>query len=341
LLTISADDYLRQYPAEGTFLKFPVSSKIFSGPNLYIYNIHILKDILLAGIHGIPISKTGYVIGDRFINLDVQKLLMQLSQIPEEDLESAFIFKEKCLPLYSDWAGGFWHWMMENLPIVMLTEDSGYDGYYLIHPASFARESIELLGVPSERILEYRGGHLFVETLYLPQRFAGGDIEPDILLSLRQKLLDTIEPSLKGGPDQRIYISRNKLNTRRRIVVNEDELSEVIAPYGFKTVYMEQISLKEQIALMSRANVLITPHGAGMVHTLFMPPQSLVIELFAPTYINPTMLSAIKLLKHRYFIIPSYLNEPAYKLGGNIEAFLQVIEITLNRELGAVDAGKD
>lgn len=244
------------------------------------------------------------------------------------------------MPLYGDWANGFWHWMIENLPMVMIAEDKGYDGYYIIPAASHARQSIELLGVNPERILEYQGGHLYVETLYLPQRIAGCRLiyYPDILTSLRKKILDKIDLVQNREHNQRIYISRNKLSSGKRIVVNEDALLQLLTDYGFKTVYTEQLSLKEQIELMSQANVLVTPHGAGMIHTLFMPSGSLVIELFAPSYINPAMLPTIDILKHRYYMIPGYFNSPGnpiYNWGYNIEAFLQVIEITLRRELGS------
>jgi glycosyltransferase involved in cell wall biosynthesis len=336
----SASDYIRQYPSEGT--SFEIASpakKGYEGKHLHMF---VLNDFILAGPNGLPISRKGEVIKDRLINFNIEN---ELSHIRQEEFSSILSDKKKgkFMPLYGDWAEGFWHWMIENLPAVILAENSGYDGFYIIPSVSHARHSIELLGVNSDRIIEYEGGHWHIETLYLPQRLNGWRPlrnYPDILHSLRKKLLDAVELSAET-PNRRIYISRNKLSSQKRIVVNEDELLKILSPYSFDTVYMEQMSLKEQIALMSKANVLITPHGAGMVHTLFMPPQSLILELFTPTYINPTMLPTIDLLKHRYFMIPSYLNAPLYKSGGNIEAFLDVIEITLKRELGSVDAGKN
>jgi hypothetical protein len=297
----------------------------------------MLNDFYLLGHCGLPINSDMKMIRDRLINFKTEDVLVSVFA----ESQQQFFSIDKCLPLYGDWSGGFWHWMLENLASVILAEDAAYDGYYIIPTVSFARQSIELLGVHPDRIIEYRGGNLHLNTLYLPQRIRGGQVGtyPDLLNLIRRKLLDTVPHSGEWSPQQRIYISRNKLGPQRRIVVNEEALLDVLAPYGFKTIHAENMSLKEQIALMANATALITPHGAGMVHTLFMPPRSLILELFAPIYVNPAMLPAIDLLRHRYYMIPSYLNlePPIYPSGRDIEAFIGVIDITLRRELGESD----
>jgi predicted O-methyltransferase YrrM len=226
---------------------------------------------------------------------------------------------------------------MENLPVVLLSEEKGFDGYYIIPNTRFARESLELLGVSHERIIEHQGEDFYVETLYIPKKIPGWRLDefPEVIDKLRNRLLESagfIDEKTK----KRIYISRNKLGSQRRIVINEDALLKLLEEFGFETIYTEEMSLKEQILTMANAEALITPHGSGMVHTLFMPHGSLVIELFAPTYINPCMLSVIKHLRHRYYMVTSYLNKvpPVYDHGWDIEAYLNVIEITMEREIG-------
>ena len=43
----------------------------------------------------------------------------------------------------------------------------------------------------------------------------------------------------------------------------------------------------EQTRLMTRTDILITPHGAGVVNTFAMPPCSAVVELFPLGYVLP------------------------------------------------------
>jgi capsular polysaccharide biosynthesis protein len=220
--------------------------------------------------------------------------------------------------------------MMEKLPLVMLAEMIHYDGYYVIPKnCPFAGQSIELLGVDPERIIEHDGTNWLIEILCLPQNIDQSD--QDVFIMLRKRLLESTKHLADHRSPRRIYISRKSALSKR--IANEDDLVATIKPYGFVTCAMEDLHLKKQIALMAAADALITPHGAGMVHTLFMQPQSLVLELFSPTYINPCMLPAIDFLRHRYYMIPSYFNYPNHYSDKDIEAFIRVIEITLRRDL--------
>ncbi|KAF9071795.1 hypothetical protein BDP27DRAFT_1446016 [Rhodocollybia butyracea] len=85
------------------------------------------------------------------------------------------------------------------------------------------------------------------------------------------------------------YISRQK--TGRRLVDKDHEalirsLSE-LQDEGFCEVeipVMENMSVKEQIELVSRSTIMLGVHGNGLTHQLWMPssPWSTVIEIFAP-----------------------------------------------------------
>jgi protein O-GlcNAc transferase len=44
------------------------------------------------------------------------------------------------------------------------------------------------------------------------------------------------------------------------------------------------ISLHEQVVLVQNTDILVGHHGAGMAHTLFLPDQSSVVEIFPPTF---------------------------------------------------------
>ncbi|ETO23171.1 glycosyltransferase [Reticulomyxa filosa] len=51
-----------------------------------------------------------------------------------------------------------------------------------------------------------------------------------------------------------------------------------------RRVYLEDIDIKQQMQIMSTADVLIGVHGAGMTHALFLPQNSGVIEIVPSQY---------------------------------------------------------
>jgi hypothetical protein len=51
-------------------------------------------------------------------------------------------------------------------------------------------------------------------------------------------------------------------------------------------------SFQEQVEMFSSHGVLVSPHGAGLVNLLFMPPLSAMIELY-PYHIDHTVYATL------------------------------------------------
>lgn len=68
---------------------------------------------------------------------------------------------------------------------------------------------------------------------------------------------------------------------------NEDEilktLASVFAGDFIRPIIMEQMSMKQQLDVISDTDVLVGMHGAGMTHSLFLPKHAVVLEFF-PNY---------------------------------------------------------
>jgi hypothetical protein len=239
------------------------------------------------------------------------------------------------LPLHSLRACNFWHWVMESLIRVVTAQEAGFSGSCIIPAAAekqtFVADSLDMLGVSRDRILLYDGHPWHVECLMVPEPIkATHDLRhlPGLMDILRSKLMAACPRQTL--PPRRIYIAREDQILERR-VVNETELVDLIKSYGFERIVMEHLSLPEQICLMSNADALVTPHGSGMVHSLFMKPGSLVIELFSNQYVNPCMLPVMDHLHHRYYMFSNHWLSPAQN--GHIHADTFCIDITLKREL--------
>lgn len=327
---MSAKEYLKLFPSGG----IAIAASLFENDNSRTTTLSQLSNFTLYGRGAIPINAEDVVLTDSLLHEDLSSeleivLQSQYSETPTKVLNGEY------LPLYGKWCDGFWHWIMECLPAILIAESAGYKGKYIV-PAggSFINESIQLLDISSDRVLPYLGGNLQIENLFLVERIAGSGLNQyrGLTLELRRRLLTAVGIKAEPQGANRLYLTRN-FGERPRRIVNENELAELLVKYQFETVCLERLSLHEQIIITSQASVLFGPHGAGMLHALFMPRGSLVMELFSPLYINTANLPAIDFLNHRYRIMPSLNTDGKYQYGEDINISRYLLDLLLRQEL--------
>jgi hypothetical protein len=64
-------------------------------------------------------------------------------------------------------------------------------------------------------------------------------------------------------------------------VINEDEVLAALAPLGFVSYTMEELSFEDEVRLFSQAEIVVATHGAGLTNMIFAPQNLTVIELFS------------------------------------------------------------
>lgn len=103
----------------------------------------------------------------------------------------------------------------------------------------------------------------------------------------RSKIGDAFDITFDGrNESNRIYISRRHATKRR--MVNEGEIyNDVLAPAGFTRVFLEELSLLEQMRLFSDAAIVIGQHGAGLTNLLYVPKGTAVVEIFSSPMAAP------------------------------------------------------
>jgi capsular polysaccharide biosynthesis protein len=104
---------------------------------------------------------------------------------------------------------------------------------------------------------------------------------PDARNFLRRKFLPVANKVPSDFP-RRFYIPREKT----RSILNESELNPILRKNSIEIIRPESLSFIEQVALFSRAELIIAPHGAALANLIFAPPKSSVIEIFSPNYVN-------------------------------------------------------
>ena len=125
-----------------------------------------------------------------------------------------------------------------------------------------------------------------------------------------------------GTKNIRDIVTQKNLNTgsERRQLKNQYELSnklKEVYPDIFKEIVLDNMSISEQIKLFSKCKCLIGIHGAGMVNCVWMPKNSIVIELGYRLWLSIKNLS--KSSECQYIHIPEQSN------GVNINILLKSI----------------
>jgi protein O-GlcNAc transferase len=101
----------------------------------------------------------------------------------------------------------------------------------------------------------------------------------------------------------RHVLSRNETIERR--VTNEQELIELmstqirtvtdnVVPVNVTVIDFGTIPFEEQLQLIQQTDIFIGMHGAGMTHTMFLPDESVVIELFPKGFHSSMMRNLCK-----------------------------------------------
>jgi capsular polysaccharide biosynthesis protein len=89
-----------------------------------------------------------------------------------------------------------------------------------------------------------------------------------------------------GGAGQRVFVDR--MNNNGRAFVNADEIRRLLEKLGFRTVFLETMSYKEQQAVFANATHIVAHHGAGLTNLLYANlSKTRVIEMFPSNYVMP------------------------------------------------------
>ena len=204
---------------------------------------------------------------------------------------------DRVAPLCFEWSDNYWHWMTEYLPYALELERVGFDGTYLIPEGRLYYESLLFFGIVADRILTKSADVSMISKMYICERSDGQTAKHPLLI---RAVRDACAIRFPPGRRRRLYIAR-----RTRVIVNDSEVINVLKEYGFETFYMEDLSLNEQIQLASASGFICGAHGAGLTAAMFMQDGSALLEMFAPTYVNPCMLGICDSLSHRYAMVVS------------------------------------
>jgi capsular polysaccharide biosynthesis protein len=101
---------------------------------------------------------------------------------------------------------------------------------------------------------------------------------PEAVHLFREAVLGARAASIPPGEKrERIYVSRDKAQWRK--AVNEDELTAMLEPLGVRRVFLEDLSVDEQIDLVSRAELIVLMAGGASPVTMLAPRDASIVEV--------------------------------------------------------------
>ena len=206
----------------------------------------------------------------------------------------------------------YYHWMFDIIPRLELLRRSGVKfediDWFVINSLNkpYQKETLDLLDVPVEKIIESdRHSHIQATELIVPSFPGYMDwVESGTIKFLRDTFFSRITPV--KADSEKIYISRAKAKNRQ--LINELEVRELLETRGFKTIFLEELSVLEQVAIFAKARVIVAPHGSGLTNLVFCSPNTKIVELFSPNYVRTDywMISQHLQLQHYYLIGKSF-----------------------------------
>ena len=148
------------------------------------------------------------------------------------------------------------------------------------------------------------------QSILLPNIAPTGNYRKNQILKLSQRMKNHWTKNITNNlNNKRIYISRK--NAQRRKLKNEDEIIPILKKYGFTILDFDKLNFEEQLKNILNSEILISIHGAGLTHMLWMNEKSKVLEIRARDNCNDNCYFTLASdLGHDYFYVIAEKTDP-------------------------------
>jgi capsular polysaccharide biosynthesis protein len=249
---------------------------------------------------------------------------LEARQVSESELDVCVL---------ANWTSrNFHHWVLEEMPKVMVAEAAGFSGRYVVdREPGFLRQMLHLVGIDEARIVGQPSGPTrYRSAIFLPTLSGRISSVGDVYLSLRRWLQEACGATA-SVPRRRIWMERGPTCANGRTgIVKPSEIYEVLSKHGIERVDLATLPVHEQIVLTSSAELLTGPSGTAFAHVLFQPHQSDVVECFSPRFINASVLDLCVLMRHDYRMVVHNNAYGAYPYGDDLRVDRTQFELALN-----------
>ncbi len=222
---------------------------------------------------------------------EADKVLLNFGEFQTREIEAGILLSGLASSFFGHWFPDFLpklkflqqHPDFINLPIIV---DVGMPQSHFEHLRRFANNPLILLqaneSLLCKRLLVASSPTFFpVEMLpnSIPVQELPG-LSPRAMCFLRGNEFDnTMNPG-----NRRIFLARKNMKWRR--VLNEEEIAIDLLKIGFETVYIEEMTMREQIKLFQSAQCIVAPNGSALLNLIFAAKETKLVVLLQPNVFN-------------------------------------------------------
>jgi hypothetical protein len=194
-------------------------------------------------------------------------------------------------------SSAFGHWLPEFLPkLQFLEKHPDFIGTPIIVDADMPKSHFDHLKrlVSNPLILLRNDESLLCKRLlvspsptFLPIEIFPNDIPVNKLPGLSpraMKFLCKNELREIPSPYRRIFLARKNMRWRR--LLNEDEIARDLKTLGFESIFIEEMSVPEQILLFQQAQWIVAPNGSALLNVIFANTNVKLLILSQPNLHN-------------------------------------------------------
>lgn len=217
-------------------------------------------------------------------------------------------------------ASGTWHFPMElfvglaGLNATFLQQPDLY--FHVTANTHYVQSWFQLLNISWDRILD--SNHVIAETLYVPQMgpcTGPFPVQQAWLRSLAQRHPE-IGPIWQAQEAKQVQIQAGTVKpvvllihrTKSRALANAPAVQRTVQQFALESEYDFVLhqdthlpSLVEQIKQFHDANIIVAPHGAGLLFTTFALSNVCIIEFLPPS--SPPCYSRIAYIEQYHYLM--------------------------------------
>ncbi len=228
-----------------------------------------------------------------------------INSILEKKVQKTISLNNDCVYFmaYNHDYANYYHWTIQCLPslALFLSLKNLYKCIKLLLPSNlpeFALQYIKALQIDIDKEVEFlslQDNLFFAKKLIYPS-VIGGEFSFNTSQSILSFASSYFEKSLKNGSSSFNIFSKerykilycSRLDSQNRKIVNEGTLVDMLKnKFGAKIFMNTGQSVKEQARRFYEADIIISPHGAGLSNVIYCQPHATVIEFMPDKYINP------------------------------------------------------